>query len=296
MSTREHVTVIGLGAMGSAMAEAFLAAGHPTTVWNRTTGKADALVARGAALAASPADAVAAGDLVVISLVDYAAMYDALGAADDALRGRVLVNLSSDTPDELRRASRWAAERGAELVTAGIMVPPPGIGKPGSYAFYSGPDGALDAHRATLEVLGTIEYTGGDPGLAMLYYQAMLLVFWTSLTSYIHSAALLRTAGVKAEALRPYVAAMFGDLAADGPMGFLRIVTQQLETGEYPGGQNNLHMQVVGAGHVVQALRDAGVDTTMPAALKELFARAEAAGHGADGFTSVAEVIKNAQA
>jgi hypothetical protein len=77
----------------------------------------------------------------------------------------------------------------------------------------------------------------------------------------------------------------FNDLAADGPMGFLRIVTESVEAGEYPGGQNNLHMQVVGAGHAVQALRDAGVDTAMPAALKALFVRAEAGPPGGPGST-----------
>jgi len=43
------VTVIGLGSMGSALAGAVLEAGYPTTVWNRTAGKAEPLVRRGAA-------------------------------------------------------------------------------------------------------------------------------------------------------------------------------------------------------------------------------------------------------
>ena len=42
------ITVIGLGNMGSALAEAFLKAGYTTTVWNRTPEKADNLVAKGA--------------------------------------------------------------------------------------------------------------------------------------------------------------------------------------------------------------------------------------------------------
>jgi 3-hydroxyisobutyrate dehydrogenase-like beta-hydroxyacid dehydrogenase len=45
------VTVIGLGLMGRALATAFLRAGHPTTVWNRTPAKAEQLVAQGAKLA-----------------------------------------------------------------------------------------------------------------------------------------------------------------------------------------------------------------------------------------------------
>jgi 3-hydroxyisobutyrate dehydrogenase-like beta-hydroxyacid dehydrogenase len=60
------VTVIGLGLMGQALAGAFLAHGHPTTVWNRSAAKAEELVAHGAPLAASVRDAVAASPLVII--------------------------------------------------------------------------------------------------------------------------------------------------------------------------------------------------------------------------------------
>ncbi|MDV5142759.1 NAD(P)-binding domain-containing protein [Streptomyces sp. SBC-4] len=55
------VTVIGLGEMGFTLASAFLAGGHPTTVWNRTPERADALVAKGARRAATVREAVAAG-------------------------------------------------------------------------------------------------------------------------------------------------------------------------------------------------------------------------------------------
>jgi 3-hydroxyisobutyrate dehydrogenase-like beta-hydroxyacid dehydrogenase len=297
MTAREPVTVIGLGAMGSAMAEVFLAAGHPTTVWNRTPGRADPLVAKGATRAASPAEALTASGVTVLSLVDYAAMTDILGDVEHAaFGGRVLVNLSSDTPERLREADRWVAARGGRLVTGGIMAPPPGIGQPGAYTFYSGPRDVVEAHRATLEALGRVDHVGADPGLAMLYYQAMLTVFWTSLVGYFHAAALLGTAGVTAKAVHPYVAELLGGLVVEGPMGFLNTLAREIDAREYPGEENNLHMQAVGAEHVVDTFRDAGLDTGMPAALSRLFAAADAAGHGADGLSSVMELIRRPSA
>jgi 3-hydroxyisobutyrate dehydrogenase len=68
MNARDPVAVIGLGAMGFPIARCLLAAGFPLTVYNRTTGRADALVAAGAALAGSPAEA-AERARVVISMV-----------------------------------------------------------------------------------------------------------------------------------------------------------------------------------------------------------------------------------
>ena len=283
MSSREAVTVIGLGSMGSTMARTFVAAGHPTTVWNRTPGKADGL---GAVPAATAAEAVAASKVVVISQVDYGAMFESLADAD--LRGRVLFNLSSDSPERLRKATEWVAGRGGTLVTGGIMVPPPGIGRPGSYVFYAGSEQAVAAHQATLEVLGRVDHVGTDPGQAMLYYQAMLNIFWTTLISYFYSATLVGSA----EKLRPYAATMLTDLTEDGPMGFLRILTAELESGEHPGAENNLHMQAVGAEHAVQAFTEAGLDVTVPGAVAALFARADAAGYGADGLSALVEMVR----
>ncbi|MFG1947897.1 NAD(P)-dependent oxidoreductase [Nonomuraea sp. NPDC048826] len=281
-----EVTMIGLGPMGTAMAEAFMAAGHDVTVWNRTTSKADKLVAKGAALAAEPAT----GELLVISQLDYQAMYDSLGEA--RLDGKTLVNLSSGTPAELREAAAWVAGRGGTLVTAGIMVPPPGVGQPGAYTFYSGPKDAFDRHAGTLEALSAVTYVGADPGLAMLYYQAQLLIFWSALTSFMHAAALLRRAGVPPTAFAPFAKGLHGELAGEGPMGFLTILAGELESGVYPGDENSLRMQAVGMGHVVETLRDAGLETTVPEALHRLFARADAEGHGDEGIAAVVESIE----
>ena len=106
-----NVTVIGLGPMGRAMSAALLRAGHSVTVWNRTAGRAEQVVAAGAQLASTPIDATSASDVTILSLTDYAAMYAILGDGPD-LDGRTLVNLSSDTPDASRAAAAWAAASG----------------------------------------------------------------------------------------------------------------------------------------------------------------------------------------
>ncbi|MFV2173524.1 NAD(P)-dependent oxidoreductase [Actinomadura sp. LOL_016] len=284
------VTVVGLGPMGRAMAETFLKNGHPTTVWNRTASKAAPLVEQGATLAATPDDALAASELVVISQTDYKAMYDSLDGA--RLKGRVLVNLSSGSPDELRRAGDWASGKGAELLTGGVMTPPPGIGQAGAYIMYSGPEEILDRHRETLRELGDTTYVGADLGLSNLYYQAQLYLFWSTTAAFMHSIAMLQSAGVSAEQFRPFAAETVTSLGDDGPMGFLRIIAEEVDAGTHPGGDNSMLMQAVGADHVVETAEAAGVDTLGPRALRDLFWRTVNAGHGADGLSSVIKVIR----
>jgi 3-hydroxyisobutyrate dehydrogenase-like beta-hydroxyacid dehydrogenase len=282
---KQPVTVIGLGPMGSAMAGTFLDHDHPVTVWNRTTSKADNLVARGAVRADTVPAALAANELVVLSLTDYAAMYDVLGPAATALSGRVLVNLSSDTPDQARAAARWAADRGATHLTGGVLVPPPWIGKPGASTFYSGPRQAFETHRETLMVLTETDYRGADPGLAALYYQLNMDMFWTSMLSWLHALAVARANGITAKELLPYATSAL-DLRY-----FLEFYTDRIDAGEHPGDVDRLSMGVASVEHVAHTTRDSGIDSALPDAMLEIFRRGQATGRGADSFTSLIDVL-----
>lgn len=286
-STGEPVTVIGLGPMGQAMVRAFLANGHPTTVWNRTASRADGVVAEGAVRVDTAGEAVTASKLVVLSLTDYQAMYDILGAAGASMAGRVIVNLSSDTPERTREAAGWAADRGAELIPGGIMVPAELVGKDGAYVFYSGPKAAFEAHRSTLAVIGKPDYRGEDPGLAQLYYQAQLDIFLTSLSAYLHATALIKSAGVPAAEFLPYATDNFNTLSY-----FLTEAAREIDEGRYPGELANVTMMGATADHIVRASRDAGIDLDLPSAVKAHYDRAIATGHGRYAWTSLFEVIK----
>jgi 3-hydroxyisobutyrate dehydrogenase-like beta-hydroxyacid dehydrogenase len=287
MTTHKNpVTLIGLGPMGQAMAREFLAAGHPTTVWNRTPGRADALVAAGAVRAETPAEAVAASELVILSLTDYQAMYDILGRAEEALTGRVVANLSSDSPQRTREAAEWLAERGAQLLAGGVMVPAPMVGEEGAYVFYSGPRAVFEAHESTLAVIGRPDYRGEDPALAQLYYQALLAVFLTVLAGELQGTALVGSAGVTAKEFAPYMRETI-DLAAQ----FVDETAQHVDDRSYPGDLSTATMMGATADHIVAASTAAGLDTVLPEAVKSLYDRAIAAGHGKDNWTSLYEVV-----
>lgn len=288
MSTdKTPVTVIGLGPMGQAMARSYLAAGHPVTLWNRTASRADALVAEGATLAATPAEAVAASELTVLSLTDYTAMYAILDGVGDALAGRVIANLSSDSPGRTREASAWLADRGAKLLTGGIMVPAMMVGTEQSYVFYSGAKEVMDAQHDTLAVIGRPDYRGADPGLAQLWYQANLDLFLTMLSVYAHASALLASAGVKSAELVPYAAETF-NLAGS----FLEISAAAIDSGDHADMGANVAMMGATADHIVEASRETGIDLALPRAIQEHYHRAIERGHGGDSWSSLFEVVR----
>ncbi|MEV4739046.1 NAD(P)-binding domain-containing protein [Streptomyces sp. NPDC049555] len=285
--SKQAVTVVGLGPMGRAMVGAFLDAGHRVTLWNRTPGKADDLVAKGAEEAATVEAALAANELVILSLTDYDAVDAVLAQAPGALAGRVLANLSSDTPDRARAAAEWAASHGAVHLTGGVQVPPPMIGKEGAVTHYSGPREAFEKHRATLEVLTAADYHGEDPGLAALYYQAQMTVFWTTMLSFYQALAVGSANGVKAAELLPHLSGM-----ATMMPHFFQLYAMHADAADYPGDVDRLAMGAASVDHVLHTAEDAGVDVTLLKGLQDVFRRGMAAGFADNSFSSLMEVLK----
>ncbi|TVL94102.1 NAD(P)-dependent oxidoreductase [Streptomyces sp. SAJ15] len=276
------VSVLGLGSMGRALAEAMLRAGHRVTVWNRTAGRADALVAQGARPAADAAEAVAAGELVIICVLDYTAVREILDPVGAGLAGKVLVNLTSGSPELARETERWADGLGATYLDAAVMNTPPGVGKPESMFFYSGALDAFDAHRATLSALGDPLHLGTDPGLSSLYDTALLGVMWSALGGWAQGAALLAGDGVTAEAFTPVAVRWLGAVA-----GFITTYAPQVDAGRYPGDDATLDVHRVAIEHFVHANEAARLDTTLPRLLRDQIQRAIDAGHGADSYAAV---------
>lgn len=286
MNTKS-VTVIGLGPMGQAMADAYLDGGYEVTVWNRTAGRADRLVARGARRARTVEAALTANDLVVLSLTDYDAMYAILEQAPSAaLAGRTVANLTSDTPEKARQAAAWLAERGAVQITGGVQVPPPGIGTPGATTYYSGPESAIEAHRSALEVLTDIDHLGEDPGLAALFYQIGMDMFWTGILSYVHAQAVAEANGISAERFLPNAVKTM-DFRY-----FLEFYAPRIAAGNHEGDVDRLAMGVASMEHVLHTVEASGVDGSLPAAVLDVFRRGVAAGHGQDSLTSLIEVLR----
>lgn len=281
------MTVLGLGAMGSALAAATVTAGHPTTVWNRTPGRAGALVATGAREAATVRDAVTASLLVVAVLLNHTSVHETLDPVADVLAGRTLVNLVTTTPEESRELAAWAGSYGVNYLDGGIMAVPEMIGGPGSEVLYSGSRAAFDDARPVLDTWGASTWFGEDPGLAPLYDLALLAGMYAMFAGFFHGVAMVGTAGVSASDFArraaPWLVAMTSELA-----GYADVIDRRDYAG--PGQQSLDFSDLI---HLLRASEDAGLAPDVVAAVQALIARQVDAGHGADGFARVVESIRN---
>ena len=99
---RERIGWVGTGVMGSSMCAHLVAAGHPVTLTTRTPGKADALLAAGAAWADSPAAVAATSDVVFVMVGYPSEVEDVVLAADGVLGaltpGSLVVDMTTSRP------------------------------------------------------------------------------------------------------------------------------------------------------------------------------------------------------
>ncbi|MFG2542425.1 NAD(P)-dependent oxidoreductase [Streptomyces sp. NPDC048594] len=287
--TAAAVTVLGLGPMGRALAAAFLDAGLRTTVWNRTPGRDGDLAARGAAVAASAEEAVAASPLTVVCVVNYDAS-DAVLRQEPvaaALKGRTVVNLSADTPERARDTAEWAGRHGVRYLDGAIMTPTPAIGTDDAVFLYSGAEELYREHRPVLAALGgSHTHLGEDAGRAAAYDVALLDIFWTAMAGYTHALAVARAEGVTGAELAPFAQG----IAAILPPLFTEFAADT-DAGTYSGELNPVTSAVSTMAHIVHASEAHGIDASLMRVIEGQARRVVALGHGTDGYTRVADVI-----
>ena len=152
----EKLGYLGLGMMGFPMTRRLVSAGYDVTVWNRSSGKAAALVEAGARLAPQPRDVAATASILFMCLTDAAAVEEVVFGADGLAtaggQGKLVVDFSSIHPDAARAiAARLKLANGMGWIDAPVSGGTIGA-EEGTLAVMAGGD-AADIERARPYVL-----------------------------------------------------------------------------------------------------------------------------------------------
>jgi len=279
------ITMIGLGAMGSALARAFVRAGHNTTVWNRSAARMGPLMEIGARGAGSVTEAVAASPMIVVCINNYAATQALLGSGEvlAALAGRTLVQLSTGTSAEARAAEAWLAPLGVDYIDGAIMPYPSDIGAPDAQILFAGPEAA---YRRCLPLLGCLggdlRYLGTNIAAAAVLDMALLTGQLCNYLGALHGALLCESEGVGVDVL--------GSMFAGGdPVARLlgKIHRRALHEAEA-----TLTVWNAALDGILDQGRSRSINTEIPSLVSSLFRRALAAGRGEDDVASVIEVLR----
>lgn len=161
----DRVGFVGLGTMGAAMAANLVRAGFPLTAWNRTPGRAGALVAAGATEAGSPRAVGAAAGIVVTCVSDTpdveAVLFGPQGVAEGIGAGGLVIDCSTIGPAASRDFAARLATRGVGFVDAPVSGGSEGAVNSTLTIMVGGAPGDVERARPILAAMGrTVTHLG----------------------------------------------------------------------------------------------------------------------------------------
>ena len=285
----EKLAFIGLGVMGEPMAGHLLSAGYPLTLHTRTRSRADALLARGAKWADSPADAVRDADVVLICVTDTPDVQKVVlgpdGVVQSARDGMVVIDHSTISPSATREMAAELAKRGAEFLDAPISGGDVGARNATLAIMVGGDRAAFDRMEPILKVMGkTITWCGGSGAGQLTKLVNQILVSVTNL-AVSEALTFAKRNGLD---LEKTIAAVAGGAAASWQLANLG---PKMAAGDFRPGFT-IDLQQKDLKLVLAAALEAKTSVPAVSLVHQLFTSAQAAGRGKDGTQALFTVLQ----
>jgi len=279
---------VGLGTMGSRMAQRLLDAGHTVVGYNRTRDKAKPLVDRGMRLADSPRAVSAAAEVVFSMVTDPVALRAVALGADGLVAGlrsgAAYVDMSTVSPSATRELGAAVEARGAAMLDAPVSGSIATL-EQGKLAIMVGGDpGVLERVRPYLAAIGpTITYVG-PLGLAVTMKIAINLSLGVQMLAFSEAVLLAEKGGVPRERA---VEALLKSVAASPMLQYRGPFV--LKMPEVAWG--SVQMMAKDLRLALDLGRTAGAPLPSAALTHELYTAARALGLGGEDMAAVFEVL-----
>jgi 3-hydroxyisobutyrate dehydrogenase len=199
------VGLIGLGLMGTPMAQNLLRNGWQLTVWNRTRIKTKALADAGAKVAGTPKELAEKSEIIFTIVSDPPALEDVLwgkiGLLEGLRKNSVLIDSSTVSPQLARRIAEAAAERSAEFLDAPVTGGTWGAEKGELVFMVGGRKEVLEKVQPVLQAMGKKFFHLGGHGAGQTVKLAMNMLLALQVDALAEALALVRGAGLEPEKL-----------------------------------------------------------------------------------------------
>jgi 3-hydroxyisobutyrate dehydrogenase-like beta-hydroxyacid dehydrogenase len=276
----EKLGYLGLGMMGFPMTRRLVNAGYDVTVWNRSAGKAAALVDAGAKFTGHPHDVAASASIIFMCLTDAAAVEQVVFGPDGLAgvngQGKLVVDFSSIHPDAARSiAARLKAANGMGWIDAPVSGGTKGA-EEGTLAVMAGGD-AADIERVRPYVLAMARRLThmGPTGAGQTTKLCNQVIVGCAMAVLAEATRLAVNAGIDATRLPEALAGGFADSIP------LQLFVPRMAQGIHSPPMGHIATMLKDLDTVVDVARDTSSPVPMSALAAQLFRLAKAA-RGAD--------------
>ena len=201
---------------------------------------------------------------------------------------RVLVQLSTGTPQEARDGASWAQERGAAYLDGAILAYPDQMGTPDATILVAGAETAFHRCEPLLRPLGGgLTYVGGQVGAASALDCAILSFVFGALLGALHGA---RICEVESLPVNEFGAMLSGLVPVVG--GEVVQVSERIRAGRYGDSHATLGIYASAAQRIVQQARDSRINPEFPLFASGILAKGVQAGFGGEDLAAVIKILR----
>jgi 3-hydroxyisobutyrate dehydrogenase-like beta-hydroxyacid dehydrogenase len=279
-----EIAFIGLGLMGSALAEAAQTAGRELTVWNRSAHKAKPFADAGIAVAKGLPQALHAAPIAVICISTFSEAKAMLSTdeAKAAMRDRVIVHLSSSTPNEADTLAAWCRDQGALYLDGAILGSPSAVREGTAQILLAGSAEAFARAEPFVTAMGAMaKKLGPNVREPSVLDMAWLMQWYGLFIAGAQVAAICESENVD---LIRYIEIDSNDLLK-------RFLSDLQNGGETPRAAA-LSVWAQALENIRDHGRERGANTEFPDLMGSLFERAIKAGYGAQDVVALAKVLR----
>ncbi len=194
---------IGLGVMGSEMVNRLLEKGHRVSGYNRTRRKAERLIDRGMRWADSPRAVAEAADFTFSMVTNSAALAAVTDGPDGILAGlsagKVLIDMSTVSPEASRALAAGVREKGADMVDAPVSGSVITLQQGKLSVMVGGRRETFDRIKPVLDDIGPKVTYVGENGLALSMKIATNLSLAVQMLAFSEGVLLAEKSGISRE-------------------------------------------------------------------------------------------------
>lgn len=291
-----RIAFIGLGNMGSPMAQNLLKAGHELTVFDLSATALRTLVDAGATGADSAAQCVDNAE-VVISMLPASRHVEGLYLGDDGLLQRIapgtlVIECSTIAPESARKVAAAAKEPGLRMIDAPVSGGTGGAAA-GTLTFIVGGEAAdLEAARPYLEKMGKNIFHAGDSGAGQVAKICNNMLLGILMAGTSEALALGVANGLDPKVLSNIIAKSSGrNWATELYNPWPEVMPEVPASKGYAGGFG-VDLMLKDLGLAAEAALHSGASTPLGELARNLYSLHSAGGSGGLDFSSILKLYQ----
>lgn len=283
------ISVVGLGVMGSALANTLLQYGFSVTVWNRSIEKTEPMASAGAKVASSVEEAISASPATITCIASHEQTIALLGDIDGALSRKTIIELSTGGATEAEALAKMLSEKNANWLIGIINGYPTAIGKQETVLTVVGDVEVWKKCRETIMALGgSSTHVGTEAGMLAALFAALFTTRQGFMFGMIYGGLVCQKAGIPLDIFAQQIPVSLGVLPS-----YHQYFADTVPEGKFDNPPATMATYAAALDDALSTFKATGAPSELPQLFSDLAHKGVDAGLSDKALTALVELLGN---